>query len=141
MSVESILAPLFVLVALTFVVMFWSGRLRIAALRRGDTNVRDIALGQSNWPPQTIQAGNCLNNQFQLPVLFYVLVILAFILHKADLVFVILSWAFVITRIVHAYIHTTSNDVNQRFTAYTIGAVVLLIMWIIFAVRILLALG
>jgi hypothetical protein len=70
-------------------------------------------------------------------MLFYVLVVLALFLHKADLLFVIMSWIFVISRIVHAGVHITSNNVNQRFAAYTVGMVVLLLMWAIFAVRIL----
>jgi hypothetical protein len=70
-------------------------------------------------------------------MLFYVLVVLALVLHKADLLFVIMSWIFVISRIVHAGVHITSNNVNQLFAAYTVGMVVLLLMWAIFAVRIL----
>ena len=137
MSAAAILLPLFVQVALTFVLLFALGPRRFAALSRGDTKVGDIALGESNWPPPVMQVGNCFNNQFQLPVLFYVLVVLALFLHKADLLFVILSWVFVISRIVHAAIHTTSNDVGRRFAAYTVGAGALLIMWAVFAVRIL----
>jgi hypothetical protein len=106
-------------------------------VKRGETKVRDIALDHSKWPPAVVQIGNCFNNQFQLPVLFYVLVVLALFLHKADLLFVALSWVFVISRIVHAAIHTTSNVVIQRFSAYTVGALALLIMWVVFAIRIL----
>jgi hypothetical protein len=53
---------------------------------------------------------------------------------KADLVFVVLSWIFVLSRLVHAYIHVTSNRVSRRFFAYS-GTVTLLIMWRIFALR------
>jgi len=139
MSLQAILLPLFVQVALTFVLLFWMGSLRVASVRRGETRVADIALGQPNWPPRVQQVSNCYHNQFQLPVLLYVLVILAYIVHKADLLFVLLSWVFVLTRIVHAAIHTTSNNVRQRFNAFLAGAAVMLIMWAIFAIRVLLA--
>ena len=49
----------------------------------------------------------------------------------------VLAWIFVVSRFVHAYIHTTSNHVPTRFNAFAVGAIVLLLMWIIFAVRIL----
>jgi hypothetical protein len=141
MSVESILAPLFVLVALTFFLLFYMGAVRFGALRRREVRIGDIALGQSNWPAYAAQGGNSYNNQFQLPVLFYVLVILAYIFKKADLLFVIMSWIFVVSRILHAYVHATSNNMRMRFTIFVVGAVVLMIMWIIFAVRMLLAIG
>ena len=137
MSVASILLPVFVQVALTFVLLMRLGSGRLRTLSAGNTKVRDIALGESNWPSDVTQVGNCFNNQFQLPMLFYVLVVLALVLHKADLLFVIMSWIFVVSRIVHAGIHITSNNVNQRFAAYTVGMVVLLLMWAFFAARIL----
>ena len=136
MTVQAILAPLFVLVALTFGLMMWMGAARFAAVRRGEVRVRDIALGQLNWPPRVQQISNCYHNQLQLPVLFYVLTILALFLRKADLLFVVMAWIFVLLRIVHAAIHVTSNRVIHRFQAFAAGAVVLLLMWIIFAVRV-----
>ena len=137
MTVQAILAPLFVLVALTFALMIWMGALRVAAVRRGEVRVRDIALGEPNWPPRIQQISNCFDNQFQLPMLFYVLTILALFLRKADLLFVVMAWIFVLLRIVHAAIHVTSNHVGRRFQAFAAGAVVLLLMWVVFAVRIL----
>src|SRR5215470_16724539 len=136
MTVQAILAPLFVLVALTFALMIWMGALRIAVVRRGEVRVRDISLGQSNWPPRVQQISNCYHNQFQLPMLFYVLTILALFLRKADLLFVVMAWIFVLLRIVHGAIHVTSNHVGHRFRAFAAGAVVLLLMWLIFALRV-----
>jgi hypothetical protein len=136
MTVQAILAPLFVLVALTFGLLVWMGFARFAAVRRGEVRVRDTALGQPNWPPRVQLISNCFHNQFQLPLLFYVLTILALFLRKADLLFVVMAWIFVLLRIVHAAIHVTSNRVGHRFWAFAAGMVVLLLMWIIFAVRV-----
>src|SRR6516162_9324048 len=139
MSLASVLLPLFVQVALTFVLLLWTGNSRVNSLKRKETTVSEIALGQHNWPARIMQIGNSYNNQLQLPVLFYVLVTLAWITRKADLLFVIMSWVFVMSRIVHARIHTTTNDMQVRFYAFVSGAAVLLIMWAIFALRILLS--
>lgn len=138
MTVAAILAPVFVQVALTFALLFWMGAVRTEAVRRGEARLRDTALGDPNWPPRVRQISNCYHNQLQLPLLFYVLVILAYDLRKADYVFVIAAWVFVVSRLVHAYIHTTSNLVPRRFFAFLVGAVVLLLMWALFAARILL---
>ena len=136
MTVQAILAPLFVLVALTFALLVWMSFARFAAVRRGEVHVRDIALGQPNWPPRVPQISNCFHNQCQLPMLFYVLTILALFLRKADLLFVVMAWIFVLLRVVHAAIHVTSNRVGHRFQAFAAAAVVLLLMWVIFAVRV-----
>ena len=108
---------------------------RVGALKRGEAKIADIALGQPNWPPKVQQISNSYTNQFQLPVLFYVLTVLAIITRHADFLFVVLAWLFVVTRLVHAYIHATSNYVRHRFNAFLVGALILLAMWVIFAVR------
>lgn len=137
MTVQGILLPLLSQIALTFVLLTMTGHSRVSSIQRGETKSRDIALGQPNWPERVIKIGNSFNNQFQLPVLFYVAVILAYVLRAADLLFVTLSWAFVATRLVHAYIHVTSNHVSRRFYAFASGFAVLVAMWIILAARIL----
>jgi len=138
MSIQAILLPLFVQVALTFFLLFWTGRARVAAVRRGDVHPRDIALREQNWPKQETQIGNAYHNQLELPVLFYVLTILAIITRHADLLFVLLAWLFVVLRLVHAYIHLTSNRLGRRFAVFAAGFLVLLVMWVIFAVQLLL---
>ena len=140
MTIQMILGPLFVQVALTFVVGFWLGWLGSSALRRGEIQARDVALREPNWPTRTLQVRNCYQNQLELPVLFYVLTILAIITKHADLLFVAMAWIFVLSRLVHAYIHVTSNNLDWRGFWFGVGAITLAIMWIIFIVRILLGL-
>jgi len=140
MTIQMVLAPLFVQVALTFGLLFWMASARRATLRGGQLKVRDIALGQTAWPDRPQQISNSYDSQFQAPLLFYVLVILAWITRHADVIFVVMAWLFVLLRVAHAYVHTTSNYVPTRFRIFAASVFVLLIMWIIFAVRILLAL-
>jgi hypothetical protein len=139
MSVTAVLAPVFVLVALTFALQYWMAYLRVSAVSRGEVHTRDIALRQPNWPVRATQVGNAYHNQLEMPVLFYALVAFALITRKADLTFVIMSWVFVVLRLVHAYIFVTTNRVSRRFWAFLAAAVVLFLMWIVFAARILLA--
>jgi hypothetical protein len=141
MSVQAVLAPVFVQVALTFVLLFWMGSARLGAIRHGEARVRDIALGEPNWPARVTQVANCFHNQFQLPMLFYVAVALAVLTRKADVLFVLLSWAFVLLRIVHAVIHTGSNHVPYRFYAFLAGALALVTIWLTLLVRILIVPG
>ena len=126
MSVQMVLLPVFVLVGLAFALLLGmaSARSRAAA-----------AQGTRRGSRQT-----CFSNQFELPVLFYILIALALPLRKADLVIVLLSWVFVVTRFVHAGIFLTSNDVRQRSLAWFAGVLVLFAMWLYFALRMLLLL-
>ncbi|MET0526959.1 MAG: MAPEG family protein [Microvirga sp.] len=136
MSITAILLPVFVLVGLTFILLLMTGNRRFASLRSGEVKVGDIALGERNWPKRVLQLQNAFHNQFEMPVLFYLLVAFALITRKADMLFVVMSWMFVASRLVHAFIHTTSNKVMWRFQAFAVGVLILAIMWVIFAIRI-----
>jgi hypothetical protein len=139
MSYQAVLAPVFAMVAITFVLLFRTAFARRSDLASGKVQARDIALGEIAWTPQTQQYGNSFNNQFQLPVLFYVAMVVALVTKQADILFVVLAWLFVILRVVHAAIHITHNRVMRRGLTFGIGALVLIVMWIILAIRILLA--
>jgi len=138
MSVQMVLLPLFVQVGLTFALLLGMASWRGRALSSGETSPRDVALGRPNWPTRVAQIGDCFSNQFEVPVLFYVLIALALPLRHADLVIVLLSWVFVVIRFVHAGIFVTSNNVRQRGMAWFAGVLVLLAMWLYFALKILL---
>ena len=139
MSIQSVLLPVFVLIGLTFALLLGMAGARRRALVSKETKIRDIALGQSNWPTRATQIGNCFKNQFELPVLFYVLIAIALPIRHADLVIVMLSWVFVVTRFAHAGIFVTSNDLRQRSLAWFAGVLVLFAMWLYFALKILLS--
>ncbi len=138
MSVQMVLLPLMVQIGLTFALLIWMVGLRRQTLVNGETRIRDVALGQSSWPVRVTQVANCYRNQFELPVLFYVLIALALPLRHADLFIVLMSWAFVVARLVHAGIFVSSNDFGRRSTVWLVGVLVLMVMWVYFALKILL---
>ena len=138
MSVQMVLLPVFVLVGLALVLLLGMATARARAVKGRETSLKDIALGEPNWPTRATQIGNCFSNQFEIPVLFYLLIALALPLRHADLVIVLLSWVFVVTRFVHAGIFVTSNNVRQRGMVWFAGVLVLFAMWLYFALKILL---
>jgi len=133
-----VLLPVFVQIGLTFALLLWMVGARRQTLVSGETKIRDIVLGQPNWPARATQIGNCYRNQFEIPVLFYALIALALPIRHADFVIVLLSWVFVVTRFVHAGIFVSSNDLGQRSIAWFAGVLVLLAMWVYFALQIVL---
>ena len=103
MSAQMVLLPVFVLVGLSFFLLLWMAFARGRAVKTRQTSIKDIALREPNWPVKVTQIGNCFSNQFEIPVLFYVLIAFALPLRHADLFIVLMSWVFVATRFVHGF--------------------------------------
>ena len=120
--------------ALALGLAWYLGFVRIPMIMRGEVKIRDIALSRDGWPERERKLSNALDNQFQLPVLFYAGSIVAIFVGPTwfDLV---LAWAFVATRYVHAAIHISDNHVVRRFWAYTAGLVVLTLFWLAIIVQ------
>lgn len=110
-----VMLPVFVLVALTLGMFFWTGR-------RGSGSRSD--------------ADDLPNTAPQLDLLFYALIAIGLPLRKIDLVLVCLSWVFVIARFVGAGFIAG----NRGSQAWLASALVLLAMWFYFALRMLLLL-
>jgi len=136
MSVQMILLPLFVLVVLTFVVGIVMASRRMRAFKSG-TRFEDVALRKDAFPADAQQANYCFGNLFEMPVLFYVLTILALITKQADLIFVILAWIYVVMRVLQATTHLTTNHLPTRGSFFGVSVLVLAIMWGVYIVRIL----
>jgi hypothetical protein len=140
MTYSDFLLPVFVEVSLIFVLLFLMGRARYESVSSGETKLDDIALDSRNYGPRARKFANSFSNQFELPTLFFVLVAFILITRVGNFPLLVLAWIFVLSRIGHAYIHTTGNNVMRRTGIYSVGAVVLFVMWVIFALRILVAL-
>ena len=113
-------------VALTFVVLLMLPVPRIMALRAGKVT-RDAA-GHPIFPKWATQVADCFNNQFQVPVLFYVIVILTLWLRVESDQTVWLAWAFVALRVAHAAVFVTTNFVPVRFLLFLVSSVLVLQM-------------
>ena len=137
MSLQMVLLPVFVLVGLTFFLLLWMVTARTSA-SKGGASLNDSTAGQTRNSGRAAQVGDCFSNQFEVPVLFYFLIALALPLRRADLFIVLMSWVFVVTRFAHAGIFVTTNNRGQRGTAWFAGVLVLLAMWIYFALKLLL---
>ena len=135
MLIQAILLPLFVQVLLVFAIGFVMAKRRNDAFKAG-THICDIALREPNWPKPALQAAYSYANQFELPVLFYVAVIVAIITRHADIIEVALAWIFVLCRYVQAFIHVTSNQVRHRAIWFGLSALAVMIMWIWLAFQI-----
>lgn len=81
-------------------------------------------------------AANLLN-QFELPVLFHVACLALFVTNGVSFVAVALAWLFVALRYAHAFVHVTSNNLRYRSPLFAAGFIVLVVLWIWFALHLL----
>jgi hypothetical protein len=125
----SILKPVLVQAGLTFVLLFWMGKERFAAVRAGKVTRTDPGV-RPVWTGRAGVVSNAFHNQLEMPMLFYVGVILALISGAVDQTMTALAWGYVAARVVHAAIHTTYNKIPHRFLIFIVSNVVLLAMWV-----------
>lgn len=126
--------------ALTFGLLLWLGRLRIGMVTSRAVRMRDIALN-ANWPERAQQLANAVDNQFQLPVLFYIGVLFTLTTGTASWFEVVVGWLFVALRMWHAAIHTTKNRVDRRFFVWVGGFAAVIVYWIVLGAKVLLLAG
>jgi len=134
MSRDLIFGPVLVHVALTLAVYVLLIKAKIRAMRAGKVDMARRALHDDAWPDDVMAINNNIRNQFELPVLFYVLALSLWALDAVHELALIAAWLFVVSRIAHAWIHCTSNYVPNRRRMFTVGwwvlvAMVLLVAW------------
>ncbi|MFP4314296.1 MAG: MAPEG family protein [Alphaproteobacteria bacterium] len=121
---------LFAQVGLTIFVLNKMRQARFKAFAENKVTKEQIAVDHSAWPVNVRQIQNSYNSQFELPILFYLATILVLLFGLESWVFVILAWAFIISRIIHMVVHTNSNTIKHRFRAFVAGLFCVVLQWI-----------
>lgn len=130
MDAELIFMPAVAMVALTFVVWWRMYVVRIGQMKRERIHPQAVATSaQSSARLTDSCAADNFRNLFELPVLFYVALVVAAMTGQVNATTIALAWAFVLLRIVHSAIHCTYNKVMHRFYAYVAGGMVLWLLW------------
>ncbi|NPA73002.1 MAG: MAPEG family protein [Gammaproteobacteria bacterium] len=130
---KALLLPLLAQIALTFVIGLLAFKARFTAVKQGKVALSYFKHNRGKSPETMLAYGDNYQNQFELPVLFYLLISLLFITEQNSLFFTLGAWVFVISRILHAYIHVTSNAIMPRMQSFVFGFLTLLTLWIGFA--------
>ncbi len=94
----------------------------------GNVDEEKRGLYDEAWPESVIKINNCIRNQFEVPVLFYVLILVIWSVNAVNIFVHALAWLFVLSRYFHAYIHTGTNYVPHRRKVFTIGCLLLLFL-------------
>ena len=126
----SILVPMLVVVALTFIAFAKMGAARGAAVKGGqDPNYYKAHLGAPE-PEATVVAVRHYGNLLELPTVFYAACLTAYVLGAVSLWTLVFAWAFVAARLVQSAVHLTSNHTSARGGAFVLSALALLALWI-----------
>jgi hypothetical protein len=131
---QHLLLPAFVQVTLTVYVLTRMGQGRVRAVRLGQVKRSEIDT-KSAYSETVQKFANNYVSQFELPVLFYVVLAFALVTELIDFKLIGLAWAFVGARLVHSFVHPGSNRIATRFKVFVAGLVFLVGMWAWFGLR------
>jgi hypothetical protein len=134
---NQIFLPVLVQILITISGYLLLGVRKSRAVKSNNVDLEKAALDNDAWPDYVLVISNNIRNQFQVPVLFYVLCILFYSIDAVSAMVLYLAWAFVISRAIHAYIHMSSNYVPARFTVFTIGFIIMIVMVVFAAIALL----
>lgn len=118
------------MVLVTFIVGFIAVKTRFASVKKGTVKARYYKLMEGQEVPEVVtKTTRCFNNQFEIPVLFYVVCTLYISLNITSDFAQVMAWLFVIFRGIHAYVHLTYNHILHRMSVYWLAFICVLVLW------------
>lgn len=123
-----ILVPFAAMLLLTLVVWVYMYVRRLSYMFANGIDPQRLASpeGKAATLPEAIERpANNLKNLFEMPVLFYAVVLALYGMSAVDATDVQLAWAFVVLRALHSAVHCTFNHVKTRFTFYFLSCLAL----------------
>lgn len=123
--------PMFIMVILTFVILLFTLRTRVASVRKGEVSLSYYSMFQGEEVPDMVaKTSRHFANLFEVPVLFYAAGVLYVALELTEPLAVTAAWVFVAARVIHTCIHLGYNNVMHRLIIFGIGNLSVLVMWL-----------
>jgi hypothetical protein len=120
MAATSILWPMLAHIGWVFMLYAWLTFARLRAVRCGDIAFGSFVLGREE-PLAIARLTRNLANQFELPAVFYALVVLLVALGRVTTVDLVAAWVFVAGRVVHTLVQTLTDNVPLRGQVFMIN--------------------
>ena len=135
MDSRLIFLPALAMAVLTFVVWWRMYFMRIGEMKRERIHPQSVATSaEMAARVKDTRAADNFRNLFELPVLFYMALVVAALTGQVNIATVGLAWLFVALRILHSAIHCTYNKVMHRFSVYLAGGLALWALWSVLAI-------
>jgi hypothetical protein len=128
MNAQMIFVPVLVQIILTIIIYALLNVAKIKAVRNNQVDLARRGQYDDAWPESVRKINNNIRNQFEVPVLFYVLALMQFALNAVSVASVVVAWVFALSRIVHAVIHIGPNYVPYRRRVFMFGCFMLVIL-------------
>jgi hypothetical protein len=130
MEPQSIFAPFFAQMLLTFVVWVYMYARRIPFIVNSGLKPEHMTPAELARvsPPGVSNPSDNLKNLFEIPTLFFALVLYLYVAQRVDFIYVAAAWVFVVFRVLHSLMHCTANIIIVRFWLYAISTAVLWLM-------------
>jgi len=130
MTQRAIFGPFFATIFLTLGVWVYMYIRRIRFITSNNFTAKELtpSVFAQLSPPEVANPSDNLKNLFEIPVLFYALVLYLFVTQQVDTVYVTAAWVFVVFRVLHSAVHCTFNLIMLRFYLYLIST---LAVWFI----------
>jgi hypothetical protein len=131
MAQSAIFSPFFARILLTLIVWVYMYIRRLSLISGLKINQQELAapgILENLSPPSVINPSDNLKNLFEIPVLFYAIVLYLFVTKQVDSMYVNTAWIFFGFRAVHSAVHCTFNLISLRFSAYIISTLAIWFM-------------
>jgi hypothetical protein len=121
------LLPLLAMVGLTLLVWLRLYQIRLAEMKRSRIDPQRLAGSADKGLLKDTRASDNFMNLFEVPVLFYALVLATMQSGITDPWLLLLAWCFVGLRALHSLIQCSYNRVMHRFSAYALATLALFV--------------
>jgi hypothetical protein len=137
MPEHGMIPPILALVGWTFVMWFWMYATRIPAMQRAKIDMAELSRTGAPLvlPPEVSRVADNYNHLHEQPTIFYAIALAAQLGGAADAFNVGLAWAYVATRVAHSFVQATRNVIPVRFTVFSLGSILLMVMLVRTALR------
>ena len=127
----TLLYPMFLMVVLICIVATIAVKARVSSVKNKQVSAKYFQLMEGSDIPDIItKTTRNFNNQFEIPVLFYVVATLYISFDLESFFAIAVAWSFVIFRFAHSYIHLTYNNIIHRMLTFWLSFLCVLILWI-----------
>ena len=106
-------------------------RARLRSIKSGEVSIKYFKAYTGEGPSErTVLIARHYDNQFQVPMLFFIVCTLHIMASTTALSTLILAWLFVASRLCHSWVHLGGNNVQKRVITFAAGWIILILLWI-----------
>ena len=134
MDPDLIFWPMIIQAGLTYFIYWLVSERRKQAIRAGEASVKQFRENNAE-PARSLFVRNNLENQFELPVLFFAAVLALHAVGAVAMPALVLAWVFVLSRLAHAFVHVTTNRIRHRRPLFIAGWLASAGLWALLALQ------